>query len=294
MKNERRRWPSFHRGNLSSTIPEYMKSLTVLFSLAAIGSIVCGVKLSRATQHIESENRELFVKARMLPSLESAKSRLQSIEIDTNVLEELRGEKMELMGLRARVAHLRSVSGEALPQLEDNVDALESELETENKTLDLQLRSIVFSRNNNVRQSLAHHLVLEVEQHVQNNNKFPGSLEQFRSRLIAFTEEEWVNKQIVSSDLPPQYARQVDARLEEFELLSPPPDSLSQDKPYIILRERKPRHIGAQWFRYYGAIGFRHKGREYSEVRQLISEDGAFENEERDLLDKLDLQRAVK
>ena len=271
-----------------------MKIVTMSFVLLLVGAIVCGLKLSRAAQTIEAKNASLFVKARMAPSLESEQSRLQFIQIDTNALEELRGEKMALMGLRARVAHLRSVSEEVLPRLENNVETLESELETENATLDLQLRSIVFSRNNNVRQQLAHHLAAEFDAHLKRNGRFPVSLDQFRPGMAEFAEKDWVRKLIVSSDLPPKYASQVGAGLEEFELLSPPPNSLSRDKPFLFLRERKPRHIGAQWFRYYGAIGFRHKGREYSEVRQLISEDGAFENEERDLLDKLDLQRAVK
>lgn len=201
---------------------------------------------------LHKENERLAEKTSGLPALRAEWEHLRAIEIDTNVLANLRGELPELMSLRAEVTRLRPVAQQSQDQLEREVAQRKTEMEAVRNRVKMEAMGVIRRRNLMLRRQIAYTLAESLKQYVTDYGRLPSSLEPFRSNVVSGLNSDYASRMLNPSDLPDEYADLLGAGLEDFELLPVPLEWNSAGRPMLFIREKSPhRRMDGIWERLY-------------------------------------------
>ena len=228
-----------------------MKTVFVTLGIVLVMAVMATFHRHSRIEELRDRNTRLRTASEEAEVLDDKVAHLRSIEIDTNALEALRGETLELMRLRDKVSQLRPIADKPDTELQREVEHSQTALETANASFDREAEWIVERVNARRKEGIALLLCKNLEDYTTRNGVFPGTLEDFRGSVSQSLNQPGLADSM-TNHLPAEYIAQIDARVEHFELLTPRQDFAITKAGSLILRERTPRKLtNGEWERVY-------------------------------------------
>ena len=255
-----------------------MKSMITILVALSLAVIASGMTQRSTVKRLQIRNAMLTSASSNSRNLQAENVRLLSIVVDTNRLEALRGETLELMRLRGTITPHRNLAGQTAVEIEFELRQNKSALLQAEESLTTEAEWVFRNRIAPLRGEIASAIMEDFGDRLYRKVELPLSLEPYRGLVL--NSPEWKFKAASAPNLPPAFAKQLQTGVDAFELMPNPEnwEAAAGDMHVLILRERDPRRLKTgELGKFYGVLS-RSAGNEIwmQKVVWAQPEDGDF------------------